>query len=96
MENVTEQITAALDIKYEALYFHKRLLGGEPAACPEMERQFEDLAARLYREYGELIAARQYQTAGNNYEYFMVLIELVLNIYREQGDKITAKSGEEK
>ena len=95
MEKLTEKIDAVLDIKYEALYLHERLLGGTPAAYPELERQFEGLVARFYGENGETITPRQYQTARDNYEYFIVLIELVLNKYREQGEKIMDASGEE-
>ncbi|MDI9570171.1 MAG: hypothetical protein QM278_05490 [Pseudomonadota bacterium] len=95
MEKLTEKIDAILDIKYEALYLHERLLGGEPAVYGELERQFEELADRLYRENDDAITPRQYRTARDNYEFFMVLVELVLNKYREQAVKITDAAGEE-
>jgi len=94
MESVIEQIDDILDIKCEALYFHDRLLGSSPAAYPELERQFENLVERFYREHGGLITPRQYHTARNNYEYFMVLLEQVINTYREQGAMMRQNSGE--
>jgi hypothetical protein len=84
MKELSEKIEAVIDIKCDALYLHDQLLGGPIAAYGEIEKKFEDLVDRFYEANGEEIKERQYKTARNDYEYFMVLIENLLNAYREQ------------
>jgi len=96
MKELNEKIEAVLDIKYDALYLHDQLLGSPAGVYGEIERKFEELVDRFYEGNGEDIKERQYKTARNNYEYFMVLIENLLNAYREQTLKDKQESRERK
>ena len=84
MKDLKKKIDAVIDIKCEALYLHEQILGGSTEAYGEIEKKIEELADRFYEDNGEAIKERQYKTARNDYEYFMVLIEQLLNTYREQ------------
>lgn len=96
MKELKEKIDAVIDIKCEALYLHEQILSGSTEAYGEIEKKFEELADRFYEDNGEAIKERQYKTARNNYEYFMVLIEQLLNTYREQTLKDKQESRERK
>ena len=96
MKELKEKIEAVLDIKCDALYLHDQILGGPTEAYGEIEKKFEELVDRFYEDNGEAIKERQYKTARNNYEYFMVLIEQLLNTYPEQTLKDKQESRERK
>lgn len=96
MKELREKIDAVIDIKCEALYLHEQILSGPTEAYGEIEKKFEELVDRFYEDNGEAIKERQYKTARNNYEYFMVLIEQLLNTYREQTLKDKQESRERK
>jgi hypothetical protein len=96
MKELKEKIDAVIDIKCEALYLHEQILSGPTEAYGEIEKKFEELVDRFYEDNGEAIKERQYKTARNNYEYFMVLIEQLLNTYREQTLKDKQESRERK
>lgn len=96
MKELKEKIEAVLDIKCDALYLHEQILSGPTEAYGEIEKKFEELVDRFYEDNGEAIKERQYKTARNNYEYFMVLIEQLLNTYREQTLKDKQESRERK
>lgn len=93
MKELNEKIEAVQEIKWEALYLYDRLLGGPPGTYGEIDNKFEELVDRFYEANGEEIKERQYKTARNNYEYFMVLIENLLNVYQKQtlSDKLDAR-----
>ena len=96
VKEVNEKIEAVTDIKCTALYLHDQLLGSTPDAYGEIEKKFEELVDRFYEANGEEIKERQYKTARNNYEYFIVLIDQLLNAYQEQALKEKQESGEGK
>ena len=96
MNEQEEKIEAVLDIKCSALYLHEQILGSQTGAYGEIEKQFEILVDKFYEANGEAINERQYKTARNNYEYFMVLIDQLLNAHQEQALKEKQESGEGK
>jgi len=91
-----EKIEAVLDIKCCALYLHEQVLGSHSGAYGELEKQFEAMVDKFYQANNEAINERQYKAARNNYEYFMVLIDQLLNAHQEQAIKEKQESGEGK
>jgi hypothetical protein len=72
------------DIRCEALYLEQRLQDMEPEGYPRIAKAFEALADRLYETCSDVISRRQYETARDNVDYFMVLVERTLAHYEEE------------
>lgn len=79
-----QKIEALLDIKYEALYLQQWLIGGHTGEYPRLEAAFESLVDRFYRENEEMVTRGQYEAARGSFEYFMVFVERLLSIYKEE------------
>jgi len=78
-----DRIAKLLDIKYEALYIEQRLLEGGDVDKGAVDEAIAGLVERFYRENGDFVSRRQYETARGSFEYFVVLLEMVLARYRE-------------
>jgi len=81
---MTDKIDSLLDMKYEAAYLESELISGSPKRFPEIEKAFEALIDRFYQENNDRVTDRQYKTARDNLDYFMILVEQALAHYKEE------------
>jgi hypothetical protein len=80
---VMDKINSLLDMKYEGLYIESQFINGPPERFAEIDKAFENLVDRFYRENDHLVTGRQYETARGNLDYFMILVEQTLAHYKE-------------
>jgi len=76
-----------MDIKMAALFLQKNLIGRNPEVVRSAENELAALVDRLYAGNGDLLSPEQYRTARNDYDYFMVLVEMAMEHYRAQGPR---------
>jgi len=76
-----------MDIKMAALFLQKNLIGRNPEVVRSAENDLAALVDRLYAGNGDLLSPEQYRTARNDYDYFMVLVEMAMEHYRAQGPR---------
>jgi len=71
-----------VDIKMEALFLQKNLVGRNPEIVRFAETELARLVDRFYDENRDFLSADQYSTARDDYDYFMVLVEMAIEHYR--------------
>lgn len=77
------KLDAVADIKMAALFLQKNLMGRKPEAVRSAENELARLVDRFYDENRELVSADQYRTACNDYDYFMILLEVAVEHYKQ-------------
>lgn len=73
------EISSLEDIKYGALFLQEQLVGTDPEKVKAAYESFQALVDRFYSENREIISERQYRAARDNYDYFLVLVEMALD-----------------
>ncbi len=76
------KLDAVAEIKMAAIFLQKNLMGRNPEVVRSAENELALLVDRFYDENGELVSADQYQTARNDYDYFMILVEMAVEHYK--------------
>lgn len=86
------KISSLNDIKYGALFLQDRLVGTDPEKVKAAYEDFQALVDRFYSENRELVSERQHRAARDNFDFFMVLVEMVLNRCMAESEN-SAESG---
>ncbi len=73
-----------LDIKMAALFLQKHLMGRNPEVVQYAENELARLVDRFYDENRDVLIPDQYGMACRDYDYFLVLVETVLERRRAQ------------
>ncbi len=76
------KLDAVADIKMAAIFLQKNLMGRNPEAVRSAENELARLVDRFYDENREFMSLDQYRTARNDYDYFMILLEMAVEHYK--------------
>jgi hypothetical protein len=76
------KLDAIADIKMAALFLQKNLMGRNPETVRSAENELARLVDRFYDENRDLVSPDQYQAARNDYDYFMILVEMAIEHYK--------------
>ena len=76
------KLDAVADIKMAALFLQKNLMGRNPETVRSAENELSRLVDRFYNENRDLVSPDQYQAACNDYDYFMILVEMAIEHYK--------------
>ncbi len=79
MSKLTSKISSLNDIKYGALFLQEKLVGTDPEKVKAAYDNFQALVDRFYSENRELVSERQYRASRDNFDFFMILVETILN-----------------
>ena len=72
-----------IQIKQEAINIYQRLQSPDAEEVKEAMGEYLQLVDRFYEENEYLMAPEQYETAKEDFEYFIMLIELA-EAYRKE------------
>jgi hypothetical protein len=76
------KLDAVADIKMAALFLQKNLMGRNPETVRSAENELVRLVDKFYDENRGLVSPDQYRAARNDYDYFMVLVEMAVEHYK--------------
>jgi len=76
------KLDAVADLKMAALFLQKNLMGRNPETVRSAENELSRLVDRFYNENRDLVSPDQYQAARNDYDYFMILVEMAIEHYK--------------
>lgn len=78
------KLESVLDIKMSALFLQKSLMGRHREVVQSAENELARLVDRFYEENKDVLIPDQYRMACGDYDYFLVLIETVLERRRAE------------
>lgn len=84
-----EKLPFLLDIKYQALFLQESLVGVDPEKVKRVYDEFQALVDRFYAGSGGLVTERQHTAARDNFEYFIVLLETMIEDRKRQEEEET-------
>ncbi len=73
------KISSIKDIKYSALFLQNQLVGTDPEQVKAAYDSFQALVDRFYSENSDIVSERQYRASRDNYDFFLILVETILN-----------------
>jgi len=76
------KLNAVADLKMAALFLQKNLMGRNSETVRSAENELARLVDRFYDENRDLVSPDQYQAARNDYDYFMILVEMAIEHYK--------------
>lgn len=76
------KLDAVADLKMAALFLQKNLMGRNSETVRSAENELARLVDRFYDENRDLVSPDQYQAARNDYDYFMILVEMAIEHYK--------------
>ena len=77
-----------LEIRQQALDIQVRLMDSDDSDIDVVsgaERDLEQLLNRFYDENQDMIAPQQYEAAKSDFGYFLMLIEMAIGYYNQEG-----------
>jgi hypothetical protein len=86
MGEIWEGVMQAADEK--ALQIQPFLAGGDQKWNETVKTAYIDLVDHFYRENEQMMAPHQCEGAKEDFEYFMVLVELAIAYHWEEEDKV--------
>jgi hypothetical protein len=71
-----------IDIKLAALFLQKNLTGRNREVVESAEADLARLVDRFFTENRDIVSPAQYETASQDYDYFLVLVETAIDHFR--------------
>jgi hypothetical protein len=71
-------------MKLSAIFLHESVLSPDEEVSLTAQKEYGKLVNKFYSENQSMIAPQQYEGAKNDITYFIVLIELTIEHYRQK------------
>jgi hypothetical protein len=82
-----ERIEALEDIKLRGLYLHGYAFTADSAPILFDSKEYQQLVDQFYQENQDLVTPVIHRACRENYEFFMTMVEKVLNQIRQPGQE---------
>jgi len=71
-------LESILHFKYTVLYLQGSLFGPDPESVSKAQAEFEALVDRFFELHPDLVSERQYRTARNDSDFFLIVLETAI------------------
>lgn len=85
-----DRLSALMEIKYQGLFLQERLVGVDSEKVRTAYNEFQALVDKFYEENSNTVSKPQYSAARDNFDYFMILVEMEINRVREEEERESA------